>query len=56
MGEENGRHATIELVNEKIKSLRWELRAYVLGLSLLFLSKINVPQDAAAAALHHLPF
>lgn len=26
--DQNGRHATIELVNEKIKALRWEMRGY----------------------------
>lgn len=30
--DDNGRHATIELVNEKIKALRWEMRGYAVAI------------------------
>lgn len=50
--EKNGRYVTVSQLNDKLQSLRWELRAYMLLLTLGVLLRFQIPQTTAAIVAH----
>lgn len=50
----NGRYVTVSQLNDKLQSLRWELRAYVLLIVVGVLLRFQIPQTTAALVAHIL--
>ncbi len=50
---DDGRNVTVRELNDKLQSMRWELRAYVLLIALGALVRFQEPVTSAARATLH---